>query len=77
MRLFLIRAAAYGLSAIWTAGYALLLLSATWLYCYGTHPLCAAGWWPRTTITAAYLIVLGGVLILTRWAVRSTEQKEA
>lgn len=71
MHLFLIRAAAYALSGLWTAAYGLMLISATWLYCYGTHPFCSAGWLPRTGITAIYLAGLAAFLCLIRWAIRS------
>lgn len=77
MRLFLIRATAFLLSGLWTAAYALMLISATWLYCYGTQPSCSAGWLPRTGITAIYLGGLAAFLYLVRRVVRSYRIKEA
>lgn len=71
MRTALIRIAAYVLAGLWTIAYAFLLFAETWLACYGTHPLCAAGWPPRTWITAGYLTILAGFLWLVRRAYRS------
>ncbi len=77
MRLFLVRAVAYFLIGISTVGYAVMLFSATWLYCYGTHPLCAAGWMPRTEITAVYLAFITVLLYLTRLVIRSLQEESA
>lgn len=71
MRPALIRTAAYTLASLWTIAYAFILYAETWVSCYGTHPLCEAGWLPRTWITAGYLAILAGFLWLVRWAHRS------
>ncbi|VXC48209.1 hypothetical protein [Sphingomonas sp. 8AM] len=71
MRLFFIRAAAIFLSGLWTAAYAVMLIGATWLYCYGTHPFCSAGWLPRTGMTAIYVSGLAAFLYFVRRVVRS------
>lgn len=73
MRLLLIRATAFLLSGLWTAAYGVMLIGATWLYCYGTHPFCSAGWLPRTGITAIYVSVLATFLYFVRRVVRSCQ----
>jgi E3 ubiquitin-protein ligase DOA10 len=77
MRLFLDQAVAYFLIGISTVGYAVMLFSATWLYCYGTHPLCSAGWMPRTEITAVYIAFITVLLYLTRLVIRSLQEESA
>jgi hypothetical protein len=70
MRSFLARAVVLFLAAALSASYVMDLIGATWLNCYGTHPLCAAGWWPRTWMTALYLAVIAGLVALVRWSAR-------
>jgi uncharacterized membrane protein len=77
MRLFLVQAVAYFLIGISTVGYAVMLFNATWLYCYGTHSLCSAGWMLRTEITAVYLAFITVLLYLTRLAIRCLQEESA
>jgi len=75
MRSGFIRGAAFFLSGVWTIAYLFALYAYTWVYCFGTHPLCAAGWMPRTWTTLVYLGVLGVFLYLVQRAAKSARRK--
>lgn len=76
MRLWFIRSTAVFLSGLWTIAYLFALYAGTYAYCFGTHPLCAEGWMPRTWITLVYLGALGCLLYLARRGVRWARLKD-
>jgi hypothetical protein len=40
--------------------------------CYGERVSCGKGWVARTIVTAVYLLVVAGIILLTRWLLRIT-----